>query len=258
MNNQVTVIPEEIAASLAIPDPPEPQPVVQPRDLPKPEMPPIDKETQRQILIKVMDRFRCEDVTRLEKDAMKMLWTKYQKDVDMALDHNILDVLMPCEEGRYINPETFRSLDIQGYDWRLFVSTKYSDGNHEDARNQVKGYGLSRYVLFLDNDLELQPNSLKAMMHFLQQPENRKVACITLRRIEYQEEWTNQQYDGLADYPSHVGMSCNLWRREVLNAMTFTKRGSCECNAMCEDLRAAGYEIGVLRGMYCLHLKSKF
>ena len=112
-------------------------------------------------------------------------------------------------------------------------------------------------MLFLDNDLELPLNGIRAMVHYLSQPENEKVACVILHRVEQGDTHEYSVYDGTADFPEHVGMSCNLWRRDVLNKMTFSKRGSCECKAMCEDLRANGYQIGVLRGLTCTHLKSR-
>lgn len=226
-------------------------------ELPVVPLPLINKITQNKLLTNLMSSFKRERVEDMNLEFMKQTWSKYVDEMDMVTNSSILDILIPCEEGRYINSQTIRSIENQGYDFRLWVSTKHSDGDHEKARNQVKDYGVSEFVLFLDNDLELPPNGIRAMVHFLMKPENSHVACIVLHRIELGDETIYSEYDETADYPAHVGMSCNLWRREVLEQMTFTKRGSCECKAMCEDLRANGYQIGILRGLTCTHHKSK-
>lgn len=226
-------------------------------NLPLLPLPPVPEHIRNNAALEILNRFRKEDIEQMHPDIVKSLWMSYQNDIEVVMDNQTIDVLMPCQEGRYINQKTTQSLDRQGYKWRLWVSTLHSNGNHHDARNQVKDYGNSSYVFFLDNDLELPDHALKAMVHFLMQPENQQVASVAIRRVELNDNAHYGEYDGTADYPNHVGMSCNLWRREVLQQMTFEKRGGCECKAMCEDLRNIGYEIGILRGPTCKHLKSK-
>lgn len=261
MNNEVTTVfredHEELVSLPATTENGGSGTIISPDDIPFTKLPPIPDSVKNKIFDAIHQRFLREDVSQMGEDAMRMLIQKYQQDISQIIDDNVLDVLMPVQEGRYINSATTRSLDQQGYNWRLWVSTKHSDGAHDAARNNLKGYGISSYVLFLDNDLELPLNGIRAMVHYLEQPENENVACIVLHRVEDGDNHEYSVYDGTADFPSHVGMSCNLWRRDVLNQMAFTKRGSCECNAMCEDLRANGYEIGVLRGITCTHLKSR-
>ena len=59
----------------------------------------------------------------------------------------MIDVIMPVKEGRFIPQEVLDALLAQGIPFRLFVSTRISDGDYPAARNNVKQYGRSPMVL---------------------------------------------------------------------------------------------------------------
>ena len=53
--------------------------------------------------------------------------------------------------------------------------------------------------------------------------------------------------------PPHVDAGPVMFRREVFQNLTYQNRGSCECSAMTEDVRAQGYRIGFLTSWHVQH-----
>ncbi len=168
---------------------------------------------------------------------------------------------MPIEEGRNIPGEVIAGLAAQTAPTRLWVSTSVGDRRLADARNHVKQYGTSGYVLMLDNDVAMPPGSLAAMGAFLDDhADYGAIALCKHSRLEFATD---------ADWLSahHVDMSCVLFRREALARVTFLDRHNqerlgrksrgCECVNCCEDIRAMGLKIGFLPNVYADHLHQQ-
>ena len=167
----------------------------------------------------------------------------------------IIDVVMPVKEGRYLPQKVLISLLQQGIPFRLFVSTKVSNGDYPAARNNIKQYGHSEFVLMLDNDIVLPDGALSQLIDFLQS--HREYAAIGLPKQDFSamgREWHL--------HAPHVDMSCVLFRGEVLKQLTFrwpppgenADTGGCECGQACRDLRRMGWEIGFLPGGWAEHI----
>ena len=167
----------------------------------------------------------------------------------------LLDIVMPIKEGRYLPHEVLQALLEQEIPFRLFVSTKVSDGDYPAARNNIKQYGKSNFVLMLDNDVVLPPNGLSQMVEFLET--HAEYGAIGIPKIEFEH-----RTDEDMRHSEHVDMSCVVFRREVLEALTFRfpqfqgvqSGGSCECAQACRDIRAIGLEIGFLPHLQAQHL----
>ena len=162
---------------------------------------------------------------------------------------------MPIKEGRFIPREVLDALLIQGIPFRLFVSTRVSEGDYPAARNNIKQYGRSPLVLMLDNDIVLPAGALSRMISFLE--EHPEYGAIGLPK---------QDFSRLSDekllHAGHVDMSCVLFRQELLSQLTFrwpppgenAATGGCECGQTCRDLRQMGWEIGFLPGLCAKHI----
>lgn len=168
-----------------------------------------------------------------------------------------LDILMPTEEGRYIPQEALAGLLSQGISFRLWVSTRISGGNYAQARNNIKRYGKGRFVLMLDNDVILPPGAVKRMVEFL--TSHPRYAAIALTK----HVWESSFEEVIT--PPHVDMSCVLFRKKILDELTFSEPskdgrqlpepyGGCECAQCCFDIRKRGLEIGFLPGLSVHHL----
>ena len=172
----------------------------------------------------------------------------------------MLDIVMPVEEGRFIPPEVLDGILRQGVPFRLWVSTRYGDRQVADARDQVKRYGQSPHVLMLDNDIVLPPDGLKRMSDFLDaQPGFGAIALCKHPSLPFADD------DAYLN-AFHVDMSCVLFRKDVLDRLTFVDArnanragreqlaGLCECANACADIRATSLRIGFLPRLYAEHL----
>jgi len=167
----------------------------------------------------------------------------------------MIDVIMPVKEGRFIPQEVLDALLAQGILFRLFVSTRISDGNYPAVRNNVKKYGHSPLVLMLDNDIVLPEEALSRMIRFLEEHPN--YGAIGLPK----QDFSSRSHEELL-HARHVDMSCVLFRQEALSQLTFrwpppdddTVTGGCECSQACRDLRRIGWEIGFLPGLHARHI----
>jgi len=171
-----------------------------------------------------------------------------------------LDIVMPIEEGRYIPQEVLEGMLHQDLPFRLWVSTRFYNGQYVDARNQVKRYGTSPYVLMLDNDIVMPSGSLKQMISFLDShPTYGAIALCKHSGLRFDTD------DGFL-HAHHVDMSCVLFRKGTLDRITFVDAqsagkagranlvGQCECANCCHDIRQMGLEIGFLPHIYVRHL----
>jgi len=166
------------------------------------------------------------------------------------MTNELIDIVMPIEEGRFIPHEVIEGISQQGYRIRLWVSTKYSNGDYASARNNIKRYGSSPKVLMLDNDIILPPDSVKRMCQFLDA--HPKYAAIAISKHNKPEGNDREviNYD-------HVDMSCVLFRREVLEQLIFSQgAGTCECLQCCKDIRNMEMEIGFLIGLQVYHVSG--
>jgi hypothetical protein len=116
------------------------------------------------------------------------------------------------------------------------------------ARNRAKSVGAAPLVMFVDDDVVLEPGCVKRLAQEL----SRKRGFGALGADSAGEmagEWQNW------DYPRHVGMAATLFRRERLEHLTFRwEPGKCECQCCCDDLRGAGFGIGYLSDAKAWHL----
>ena len=180
---------------------------------------------------------------------------------DETVTDEHVDVVMPIEEGRNIPAEVMAGVAAQTVPTRLWVSTNVGGRRLADARNHVKQYGKSPYVLMLDNDVAMPPGSLHAMVVHLDAHEDYGAIALC--------KHSNLQFATDADWLSahHIDMSCVLFRREVLEQVTFLDRHNqerlgrksrgCECVNCCEDIRAMGLKIGFLPNVYADHLHQE-
>ena len=61
---------------------------------------------------------------------------------------------------------------------------------------------------------------------------------------------------GEVEIAAHVDAGPVMFRLEALQKLKYQYRGQCECMAMCQDIRAAGKEIGFLTGTVALHIEN--
>lgn len=171
-----------------------------------------------------------------------------QNDLEYKEDEEpFLDVLMPVQEGRFIHSEVMRSLCNQNVKMRLWTSTLVSNGDTASARNQVKQYGQSDYILMTDNDLVLPDDAVERMVRFLDNQSDFGAIALSKKHIP-------DPALGEVEVLTHIDAGPVMWRKEVFDKITYQFRGSCECMASCEDIRALGYEIGFLTGIYAKHI----
>jgi hypothetical protein len=115
------------------------------------------------------------------------------------------------------------------------------------ARNLARLQGESPWVLFLDDDVELDPDCLRALVTWLMQ------------RRDYGAVAAN--YLGLGgrlENTPHVAMAATLFRRHIVRRIRFRwKPGRCECQCCCDDLRAMGLGITYLLAAKARHLERQ-
>jgi len=164
----------------------------------------------------------------------------------------VVDIVMPIEEGRFIPHAVIEGILEQSCTLRLWISTKHSDGDYAAARNNVKKYGSSPMVLMLDNDIVLPPGAIERMSKFLDGHQEYAAIGISKDSIPVA--------NGEILDAEHVDMSCVLFRQEILDRITFSQghpfpgKGRCECLQCCDDIRQMGMKIGFLVGLQVYHI----
>ncbi len=135
-----------------------------------------------------------------------------------------------------------REVDLRVH--RLPGTPRPEDANRYEtiarARNGAKSLGTSPWVMFLDDDVVLGPGCVGRLAQALARRDG-FAALGADSAGEMAGQWENW------DYPRHVGMAATLFRREMLERLTFRwEPGKCECRCCCVDLRREGLGIGYL------------
>ena len=115
------------------------------------------------------------------------------------------------------------------------------------ARNHAVQTSNAPWLMFLDDDVELQPQTVACLLHGLQ------------ARPEYGAFAADYLGDRARRRPSpHIGMGATLFRRAVIAGLPFRYEADrCECLCMCQDLRARGIRIDYLTGATATHLERE-
>ena len=112
------------------------------------------------------------------------------------------------------------------------------------ARNEGKLRGASPWLMFLDDDVWLEPACISTLVEELR----RRPAYAALA-ADYLGECRAGEIAG------HVSMGATLFRREALDQVCFAWRGgSCECQCCCDDLRRLHWGIDYLSLARARHL----
>ena len=162
-----------------------------------------------------------------------------------------LDVLMVCSPDRFIPQLVIDHLLIQNIPMRFFISNCKGDGA-ASARNFVKQMWQSipdkeksKYTLMTDNDLLMPKNSVQSMITFLN--ENSDFGAIALHRNETPEQTIEA---------AHVNAGPVVFRKEVLEQITYHNNDGCECQGMTNDVKDLKHRIGYLGGFQYGHIEN--
>ena len=146
-----------------------------------------------------------------------------------------LDVAIPSQDGRFFAQSVLRSFELQDIPYRLWTSTKYSNGEFALARNNVRVMslqGTSPYILMSDNDLVFPEGAWRAMIEFLEA--NRDFAAIAISK----HGDPDPSNPGGVVEPGHVDAGPVMFRREVFQHFEYSNiDGRCECGSMCITIR---------------------
>ena len=113
-----------------------------------------------------------------------------------------------------------------------------------EARNRGKRLGTSPWLMFLDDDVELQLGCVRELVDALSsRPSYGALAA----------DYLGEKHPSRVSY--HVSMGATLFRRSALRAIRFRwGSGSCECQCCCHDLRSQGMAIDYLASAHARHL----
>lgn len=108
------------------------------------------------------------------------------------------------------------------------------------ARNEGKWLGQAGWLMFLDDDVVLEPGCVGRLVAGLRRrPGYAALASDYLGEIA--------ATFASPETPPHVAMGATLFRRDRLAPITFrSEPEKCECQCCCDDLRRAGHGIGYL------------
>jgi hypothetical protein len=117
------------------------------------------------------------------------------------------------------------------------------------ARNAGKRLGSAPWVMFLDDDVELGPDTIARLVDGL----SHRPAYAALG-ADY-----GQECGACGIGPrGHVSMGATLFRRAALAGVRFRwEPGRCECQCCCDDLRRNGLGIAYLPGAHARHRASR-
>ena len=164
----------------------------------------------------------------------------------------IVDLVILSRHDGPLDPEVELGIrnqrDVQLVVHRIVGATKSGDNCRWDAiaraRNEGKSSGASPWLMFLDDDVILEPRCISALIDELG------------RRPIYAALAADYLGEGrVGEIACHVSMGATLFRREVLDQLRFTSRdGKCECQCCCDDLRRLHWGIDYCQAALARHL----
>ncbi|GAA4471848.1 glycosyltransferase family 2 protein [Novipirellula rosea] len=152
-----------------------------------------------------------------------------------------VDVLMLCRPHSEPPPVVVDAIHRQNdVNVRLHIATGWPHGDDRNrwqtiarARNQIKQRATADWVMFVDDDVLLDPHCIATLVHRLERSP-------TLGAVAADYDLENQT----SANAGHVGMGACLFRGEVLKSVQFRSTpNQCECSCCCEDLRRQGIGI---------------
>ena len=169
-----------------------------------------------------------------------------------------LDLVLINREGELPSEPVLRGIDAQ-VGVRLWVHRVVGVRRDDDpnrwetiarARNDGRRLGSSPRLMFLDDDVILEPGTIARLVDGLgRRPGHAALAC------DYLDESYPTRHRGIG--PGHVGMGATLFRRSAFSLFRFRwESGRCECQCCCDDLRRLGLRIEYLPGARASHLPS--
>lgn len=166
-----------------------------------------------------------------------------------------LDIAIPTQDGRFIPQSVIASIENQGIPYRLWISTKYSNGEYAMARNHTKDLalqGTSPYILMTDNDIVFPNGAFEAMITWLE--ENPDFGMVAISKHGDPDPGKTE---GVIE-SFHIDAGPCMFRRSVYEKFTYTNKGQrCECGAMSIALREEhNVRIGFLRGWTVQHMQN--
>jgi hypothetical protein len=112
------------------------------------------------------------------------------------------------------------------------------------ARNEGKLLGNSRWLMFLDDDVVLEPSCIATLVNEL---DNRPAFAALAA------DYLGERRFG--EFAHHVSMGATLFRREALPQVHFRwTDGECECQCCCDDLRRRHWGIDYCATAFARHL----
>lgn len=152
------------------------------------------------------------------------------------MGHNdCIDVVVLTREGQSIDAAVARGiqsqLDVRVELHHVVGSTLPGDTSRWEtiarARNVGAKCGDHAWIMFVDDDVILEPDCMRQLLEMLRR----------------QSDYAGFAADYLGEHQAgriapHVAMGATLFRREILDEITFRAEPTkCECLCCCEDLR---------------------
>lgn len=165
-----------------------------------------------------------------------------------------VDIVVLSRDDRPLLPEVRRGLEAQRgvplYVHRVVGAARPTDLNRWQTiarqRNIGKRRGASPWFMFLDDDVELEPQAIPRLIAGLSAAPDYAALAADYRK------------DRLPGPAFHVPMGATLFRRSVLGLIEFRwEPGRCECQCCCDDLRRQGWGIDFLPGVFAHHWRGK-
>ena len=164
-----------------------------------------------------------------------------------------VDVVLLHRPGDVPNREVVDAITSQvGVQVRLHTHVGYPEASDFNrwftiarARNAMKNYGTSPWVMLVDDDVVLDRDCITNLL--LQLKQNAHLGVVGA-------DYSNDL--GQANRQGHISLGATLWRRGVLSRLNFraTKR-LCECWCAAHDLRHNGVGIDYCKTARAKHLK---
>jgi hypothetical protein len=165
---------------------------------------------------------------------------------------NDVDLIILTRDAALLRPPVQAGIDAQR-GVRLTVHRVVGAARPNDAhrwetiaraRNEGKTRGRAPWVMYLDDDVVLAPDTVARLVAGLKV--NRRYAALAADYLGEASEAANT---------AHVAMGATLFRRVALAGITFRwSADRCECQCCCDDLRRQGWGIRYWPGARSSHL----